>query len=237
MKDTQVSSKGLAKWLDDFIVSISKNKKIEAEVDKTATINLNDLPKIVWKDETYYVQFVPEKSKAIILNAFTNEVATLDNVNSVEDVDKQGHIVDNGELYFLKNSEYLYLDNDIKRLKYLYTNEEIKIISYIFIMKYTVNFFKRHDWNNYRIHKISCSSVKEQTIIIPSVSFYYQRNMLKDDINSDIMNYCENRPQQNLPIELMKRNYNISHEKYFNVITRTTEDDIVAKRLKLNSKY
>jgi uncharacterized membrane protein YheB (UPF0754 family) len=157
--------------------------------------------------------------------------------DEVEDVDKQGHIVDNGELYFLKNSEYLYLDNDIKRLKYLYTNEEIKIISYIFIMKYTVNFFKRHDWNNYRIHKISCSSVKEQTIIIPSVSFYYQRNMLKDDINSDIMNYCENRPQQNLPIELMKRNYNISHEKYFNVITRTTEDDIVAKRLKLNSKY
>lgn len=88
MHNSQIPNRGkVAKWLDDFIVSISGNKD-EVNTVKTADINVFDLPKVVWNDETFYVLFDNEKGTAKLYNRFSNEVQTLQNVQSIEDVDK-----------------------------------------------------------------------------------------------------------------------------------------------------
>lgn len=91
MYNSQVPGRGkVAKWLEDFVNTMS-GKKEEPVVDesiKTADINVLDLPKVVWNDETFYVLFDNEKSTAKLYNKFSNEVTTIKNVNSIEDVDK-----------------------------------------------------------------------------------------------------------------------------------------------------
>lgn len=104
-------SKGMAKWIEDFITGLSKkaeneqfdinsddfqttlcdpNVNPETEQyfngDKTAAININDLPKVVWNDETFYVLFDKEFGNATILNKFTNVVTTVKATN-IEEVD------------------------------------------------------------------------------------------------------------------------------------------------------
>lgn len=54
--------------------------------EKTAAINVYDLPKVVWNDETFYVLFDQETGKATILNQFTNVVTTVQ-ASTIEEVD------------------------------------------------------------------------------------------------------------------------------------------------------
>lgn len=88
-------SAGLAGWLEDFIKGLaSKNKEIEAseienqEEEKvtTAEINVRDLQKVIWNDETFYVNFTD--NGANILNEFGNTVQTLEGVKTIEEVDQ-----------------------------------------------------------------------------------------------------------------------------------------------------
>lgn len=93
MYNSQVPDRGkVAKWLEDFVNTMSGKKEEpvvnESENIKTADINVQDLPKVVWNDETFYVLFDNEKSTAKLYNRFSNEVTTIKNVNSIEDVDK-----------------------------------------------------------------------------------------------------------------------------------------------------
>ena len=79
-----VSDRNIPQWLESFISTMSGNKH-----EVVATINLNDLPKIVWKEETFHIFFDKETNSAQILNQFSIPVVTLENVTTLEDVDKQ----------------------------------------------------------------------------------------------------------------------------------------------------
>lgn len=84
---TVSTNRGMAKWLDDFIESIGNKKEVkEAEKVTTAEINVHDLQKVVWNDETFYVMF--DDKGAVVYNEFGNEVTTLQNVSTIEQVDE-----------------------------------------------------------------------------------------------------------------------------------------------------
>jgi hypothetical protein len=153
-----------------------------------------------------------------------------------EDVVKQRMMINNGEIYFLHNHEYFYIDNNIKRLNCLYTEEEIKLVSLIFIVKYTANAITDQN-TNYSILRLGCDKIVDNTVIKPNVSFYYQNGTLSSRLNEDIKGYYGIRPQKSLSVELMKRNYNISHENYFNIITGRAEVNTENEKQKLMSKY
>jgi hypothetical protein len=86
MKNSQINNRIIPKWLDNFITGL--NKQSENENVVIADINVSSLPKIVWNDETFYVLFDAEKHNAKLYNRFGNEVTTIENVGSIEDVDK-----------------------------------------------------------------------------------------------------------------------------------------------------
>lgn len=79
------SNNGIAAWLDDFIVAFKSKNEVKAENEITADINVRDLPKVVWNDETFYVLF--DNDCAQILNQFANVVTTLKDVSTIEEVD------------------------------------------------------------------------------------------------------------------------------------------------------
>lgn len=96
------SSNHLAGWMDHFLVGLSKKfatnteeetmEKEDVVEDKdqittVAEINISDLPKITWNDETFYVK-LGEKG-ADVLNEFGNTVTSVQGVHSVEEVDKK----------------------------------------------------------------------------------------------------------------------------------------------------
>jgi hypothetical protein len=96
-------SSGLASWLDDFVSSLSKsNKKIASKEEVTADfeenqvetveddiitaeINVKDLQKVTWNDETFYVNFTDKG--ATVLNEFGNTVQNIENAKTLEEVD------------------------------------------------------------------------------------------------------------------------------------------------------
>lgn len=105
MRNKTVSnSKGLAGWLDDFIVGLGKKEasaevnnieneeELVADIDSEeesietmATININDLEKIVWNDETFRVHF--DENGANVINEFGNSVTFLKGLKTIEEVD------------------------------------------------------------------------------------------------------------------------------------------------------
>lgn len=99
MEDNKsVNKRGLAKWIEDFAVAFEKltsgerTASVQAsnegdEGEKLAEINIHDLDRVVWHDETFYVHFVNDGAR--IINAFGNIVTFLPNVNTIEDVDKK----------------------------------------------------------------------------------------------------------------------------------------------------
>src|SRR5574344_129001 len=68
----------MPEWLDAFVSRFSANKKTVAEV------NVKDLPKVNWKDETFYVNFTHDG--AVLYNEYGNEVSLIDEAKSMEDV-------------------------------------------------------------------------------------------------------------------------------------------------------
>lgn len=98
-----LSKSSMADWISDFVNSLNKNKveetaeivseteeivaEAETTLEKSAEINIKDLPKVVWNDETFYVLFDGDSGKATILNEFTNIVTTID-AKSIEEVDE-----------------------------------------------------------------------------------------------------------------------------------------------------
>ena len=118
MTKTAGISKGMAKWIEDFVVGLNKkaeNEQIDTNTtptetqtveqttpcdpsadpstaeyfngNKIASINVNDLPKVVWNDETFYVLFNEDNGSATILNKFTNVVTTV-RASNIEEVDE-----------------------------------------------------------------------------------------------------------------------------------------------------
>jgi hypothetical protein len=83
MGNTITKNNKLAGWIDDFVNAFAGKESIE----KTAEININDLPKVVWNDETFFVFFDIEG--ASIINSFKNTVTTLPNVKTMEEVNKE----------------------------------------------------------------------------------------------------------------------------------------------------
>jgi hypothetical protein len=68
----------MASWLETFISKY--NNKVTAET------NVKNLPKVNWKDETFYVNFNPDG--AVLYNDYGNEVSLIDDAKTVEDVNK-----------------------------------------------------------------------------------------------------------------------------------------------------
>lgn len=84
MKDSNINNK-FAGWIEDFLTSFAKTT--EAAKETVAEININDLDKVVWNDETFYVYF--DEIGASVINVFGNIVTTLDGVTTLDDVNKQ----------------------------------------------------------------------------------------------------------------------------------------------------
>jgi len=80
----------LPKWISDFAEGFSKNETTadieNTEQEKVAIINLNDLPNVVWQDETFYALIDPDKKIATVYNEFQNVVTIIENVGTIEEV-------------------------------------------------------------------------------------------------------------------------------------------------------
>lgn len=126
-----LSKTSMADWISDFVNSLNKNKEevveeiaeeivenivkeitdvkedeetesATSQLKKAAEINIKDLPKIVWNDETFYVLFDVDSGKATILNEFTNVVTTID-AKSIEEVDE---LLNSKQVVAEKDSEF-----------------------------------------------------------------------------------------------------------------------------------
>ena len=113
----------LPKWISDFAEGFSKKEtmsdienikqEIIAEVENTeqekvAIININDLPKVPWHDETFYALIDPDKKTAILYNEFQNEVHTIENVSTIEEVNdylNKNEVVAEEEIELEKTSD------------------------------------------------------------------------------------------------------------------------------------
>lgn len=81
----QVSNRGMAAWMEVFVEGLSKNVGF-SNLEKTAEININDLKKVVWNDETFYVNF--KEDGAEIINRFTNVVNFIKGASTIEEVNE-----------------------------------------------------------------------------------------------------------------------------------------------------
>lgn len=81
------SRRDIPEWISDFVAGLTKKSTIENK-ELTATVNLEDLPKVVWNEETFHVFFDKETHEAKILNQFNNEVTTIPGVSTIEEVDQ-----------------------------------------------------------------------------------------------------------------------------------------------------
>lgn len=72
-------------WAQSFLSTFLSTQKMEHE----AAINVQNLPKVVWHDSTFYVALDAEENNADILNKYGNVVTVLKNVASIEDVEQQ----------------------------------------------------------------------------------------------------------------------------------------------------
>ena len=71
----------MPEWLDLFVSKIYKKGKVSV-----AETNVQNLPKVNWKDETFYVNFTNDG--AVLYNEYGNEVSLIEGAKSVEDVNK-----------------------------------------------------------------------------------------------------------------------------------------------------
>lgn len=111
-KSVTSNSRGFASWIEDFIAGLAakeaKAKQAESvandvednnkEQEVVAEINLNDLDKVVWKEETFRVHF--DDKGANVINEFGNVVTTIPGAKTIEEVDKKlngGEIVASNE--------------------------------------------------------------------------------------------------------------------------------------------
>lgn len=111
-KSVTSNSRGFASWIEDFIAGLAakeaKTKQAESvandvednnkEQEVVAEINLNDLDKVVWKEETFRVHF--DDKGANVINEFGNVVTTIPGAKTIEEVDKKlngGEIVASNE--------------------------------------------------------------------------------------------------------------------------------------------
>lgn len=117
MKDNNINKNNkLAGWIEDFLTNFAKttsDRAIEATKETVAEININDLDKVVWNDETFYVFF--DETGASIINVFGNIVTTLDGITTLDDVNKQlnsKQIVSTVEETLVVNAE---IENEIEQ--------------------------------------------------------------------------------------------------------------------------
>lgn len=84
-------NKGIPDWAQSFLSTFYSTQKVEHE----AAINVKNLPKVVWNDNTFYVALDAEEGNADILNEYGNVITALKNVASIDDVENQlnKHIV------------------------------------------------------------------------------------------------------------------------------------------------
>ena len=78
------NSGALPKWLNDLAECMRGDKQ-----KKVAVKNVQNLPKVNWKDETFYVDFT--KQGAVLYNSFGNEVQLVDGATSVDEVNRYMH--------------------------------------------------------------------------------------------------------------------------------------------------
>lgn len=75
-----MGNRKLASWIDDFITGFSKTAEKEAKVD------VSNLPKVIWEDNTFFVNLDENSHTANVMNEYGNVVTTLLDVSSIEDV-------------------------------------------------------------------------------------------------------------------------------------------------------
>lgn len=117
MKDNNINKNNkLAGWIEDFLTNFAKttnDREVKATKETIAEININDLDKVVWNDETFYVYF--DETGASIINVFGNIVTVLDGITTLEDVNKQlnsKQIVSGIEEELVVNAE---IENEIEQ--------------------------------------------------------------------------------------------------------------------------
>lgn len=100
-KSITKSNSGLNSWMDEFLVGMAQKLNLtktasdetvevegdvqEEEQEVLAEVNIHDLEKVIWNDETFYVQF--DNVGADVFNEFGNVVTSLKGVFSIADVD------------------------------------------------------------------------------------------------------------------------------------------------------
>lgn len=103
-------------WAQSFLSTFLSTQKMEHE----AAINVQNLPKVVWHDSTFYVALDAEENNADILNRYGNVVTVLKNVASIEDVEQQlnkqivAELVDNKKMN--KTKTIIKLDDELEKV-------------------------------------------------------------------------------------------------------------------------
>lgn len=83
---SRINTRDLPEWMNNFISTFSKDeKKVTASTEKVAEVNVKDLQKVVWNDETFYAMF--DNGDATVLNEFGNTVTTIKGASNIEAVD------------------------------------------------------------------------------------------------------------------------------------------------------
>lgn len=101
-KSVSKNNGSFSSWMDTFLAGMAQKMSKEESLEKTASeivesvpeqetkvaeININDLEKVIWNDETFYVHF--DDNGADVYNEFGNVVTTLKGFFSLVDVDKE----------------------------------------------------------------------------------------------------------------------------------------------------
>lgn len=96
----QPNSVELPGWMNEALgkLGVSKpfvSKEARAAVDVKSTVNLEDLPTVAYRDETFRVRFTNQGS-AVLYNSYGNEVVVYEGCKTIEDVQEaleQGDVV------------------------------------------------------------------------------------------------------------------------------------------------
>lgn len=251
MKESSVSKNNkLPKWIDDFISTLTKtadaeevnndvvdvNEEIDSinneanieskDVEKIAEININNLPKVIWNDETYYAYI--DNEGASIINGFGNVVTSLPGAETIEDVNK---ILNDKQIVSEKTASEE-LEKEIDKVL-AYTNIEADINDDQQATEYIEN-YEQNNSNDTNGSEQTIESNKNDSINIEAMindKFEKLSNQLTNLINTKFAEYTEQLYARNNNITNVDINANEEEVKKFNEDAISTAEQIIKENL------
>ena len=252
MKESSVSKNNkLPKWIDDFISTLTKtadaeevnndvvvgvNEEIDSinsesnieleDVEKTAEINITNLPKVIWNDETYYVYIAHEG--ASIINGFGNIVTSLPGVQTIED----GNRTLNDKQIVSEKIASEELEKEIDKVL-AYTNIEADMNDDQQAAEYIENYEQNNSNNTDNSDQIIESTKRDSINIEAMINDKFEKlsNQLTNLINTKFAEYTEQLYARNNNITDVDINANEEEVKKFNEDAINTAEQIIKENL------